>query len=115
MLGRYKGQCVLVVVDRPKGSRHPAFPDIVYPINYGYLSGTMSEDGEPIDAYVLGLDAPVTAARGIVVGIVVRRDDVEDKLVVSTTGEVYTKAEIRAAVAFQEQFFDSDVDIDMDR
>jgi len=110
-LTRYRGRSVFVVVDRPMGSRHPAFSDLIYPVNYGYLPGTLSGDGEPIDAYVLGIDVPVTVAQGIVVGVVVRRDDADDKLVVSTTGEAYTKAEIRAAVAFQEQFFDSDVEI----
>ncbi len=26
-------------VDRPKGSRHPRYPDRVYPLDYGYLEG----------------------------------------------------------------------------
>ena len=25
-----------VIIDRPKGSRHPQFPNIVYPLDYGY-------------------------------------------------------------------------------
>jgi inorganic pyrophosphatase len=38
-----------VVIDRPKGSRHPRYPDMIYPYDYGYLAGTMSSDGGGID------------------------------------------------------------------
>ena len=34
-----------IVIDRPKGSRHPRFHHIVYPLDYGYLQGTSSMDG----------------------------------------------------------------------
>jgi hypothetical protein len=26
-----------IVIDRPSDSRHPRFPDMVYPLDYGYL------------------------------------------------------------------------------
>lgn len=39
------GHRVEVTIDRPLGSRHPHHPDIVYPVNYGYLLNTVSEDG----------------------------------------------------------------------
>ncbi len=29
-----------VVIDRPKGTTHPRFPGLVYPLDYGYLKGT---------------------------------------------------------------------------
>lgn len=38
-----------IVVDRPRGSRHPRFPEIVYALDYGYLAGTTSTDGEGVD------------------------------------------------------------------
>lgn len=41
-----------IVIDRPKGSAHPRFPDIIYPVDYGYLKGTSSMDGEGIDVWV---------------------------------------------------------------
>ena len=41
-----------IIIDRPKGSGHPDFPSIVYPVNYGYLSGTTSMDGNGIDVWV---------------------------------------------------------------
>ena len=40
-----------IVIDRPAGSAHPRFPDIVYPLDYGYLEGTASMDGEGIDVW----------------------------------------------------------------
>jgi 8-oxo-dGTP diphosphatase len=43
------------VIDRPKGSRHPTF-GFEYPLDYGYLSGTRSSDGESIDVWVGSLD-----------------------------------------------------------
>jgi len=41
-----------VVVDRPKGSEHPTWPDVTYPLDYGYLAGTTSSDGAGIDVWV---------------------------------------------------------------
>ena len=52
----------------------------------GAESGTLAGDGEPIDAYVLGVDVPVEVVTGTVVGVIERADDVEDKLVVAVAG-----------------------------
>ena len=38
-----------IVIDRPKGSVHPRFSDIVYQQNYGYLDGVRSTDGQGLD------------------------------------------------------------------
>lgn len=40
-----------IVIDRPKGSRHPKYLDCVYPVDYGYLEGTSSMDGGGIDVW----------------------------------------------------------------
>ena len=40
-----------LVIDRPKGCRHPRFPDLVYPLDYGYLQGTSAVDGEGVDVW----------------------------------------------------------------
>ena len=40
-----------IVIDRPKGSRHPKYPDCVYPVDYGYLEGTTAMDGGGIDIW----------------------------------------------------------------
>lgn len=43
---------VELVVDRPKGSRHPRVPEAVYPVHYGYLEGTTGGDGDGADVFV---------------------------------------------------------------
>ena len=41
-----------IVIDRPKGSRHPKHPKLIYPVDYGYLEGTLSMDGgKSMDAF----------------------------------------------------------------
>lgn len=107
-LRTYLGRRVKVVVDRPLGSQHPRFP-WRYPLNYGYIPGTVSGDNRPVDAYVLELEAAVTTVEGVVVGVVLRADDTEDKLVVAPSGRAYSADEIQERVHFQEQFFDSRV------
>ncbi len=40
-----------IVIDRPRGSCHPRYPGIVYPLDYGYLEDTRSTDGGGIDLW----------------------------------------------------------------
>jgi len=40
-----------IIIDRPKGSRHPKYPSVIYPVDYGYLENTMSMDGGGIDIW----------------------------------------------------------------
>jgi len=40
-----------IIIDRPKGSRHPKYQDYVYPLDYGYLDGTSSGDNAGIDVW----------------------------------------------------------------
>ena len=101
------GRAVTVTVDRPLGSRHPEHPDMVYPVNYGYVAGILAPDGEAQDAYVLGVDAPVESFAGRVAAIVRRNDDVEDKWVVCPEGAAFSAEAIMAAIDFQERYFDS--------
>lgn len=41
-----------LIIDRPKGSAHPRHKSFVYPLDYGYLEGTSSQDGDGIDVWV---------------------------------------------------------------
>ncbi|MCM1184894.1 MAG: inorganic pyrophosphatase [Roseburia sp.] len=41
-----------IVIDRPKGTAHPKYPDIIYKVDYGYLKDTSSMDGAGIDVWV---------------------------------------------------------------
>jgi len=40
-----------VVIDRPQGTQHPRYPNFVYPLDYGYLRGVKSSDGNDIDVW----------------------------------------------------------------
>ncbi len=103
---KYIGKIVNVVMDRPLGSRHPKH-GFIYPVNYGYIPGTVSGDGEELDAYVLGEHSPLENFTGVVVAIIHRTNDNDDKLVVMKKGRNYTDDQIRALTEFQEQYFES--------
>ena len=99
------GKTVKGVVDRPAGSRHPKYPDLIYPINYGYIEGVIAGDGEPQDVYVLGTNEPLKTFEGRVIAVYKRVNDLEDKWIVSLSGRDYTDEEILSAISFQEKFF----------
>ena len=40
-----------IIIDRPRGTRHPQYENVVYPVDYGYLSNTNSMDGGGIDIW----------------------------------------------------------------
>ena len=101
------GAIVTVVVDRPLGSCHPEYPDLRYPVNYGYVPGLLAGDGAEQDAYILGIEEPVARFTGRVIAVIHRLDDVEDKWVVAPEGRSFTKEEIAEATRFQERFFHS--------
>ena len=103
------GKIVTVTIDRPLGTRHPNHPDILYPVNYGYIPGIMAPDGEEQDAYILGVEVPVAEFTGEVIAIVRRMDDVEDKWVVAPVGTRLSREEIQTRLAFQERYFHSEI------
>lgn len=98
------GQFVHVVIDRPVGYHHGL---IAYPINYGYIPCLMAGDGEAQDAYILGVEEPISEFEGQVIAAILRKDDCEDKLVVAAAGSAYHQGQIAEAVHFQEQYFDT--------
>jgi inorganic pyrophosphatase len=101
---QFLGKTVRIEIDRPLGTMHPKFK-WAYPINYGFVPDTLAPDGEPIDAYVLGLDKPITSFVGTVVAIVHRLNDDDDKLIVISKGQKLTAPQIEAAIEFQEKYF----------
>jgi len=40
-----------IMIDRPKGTRHPKHPSFIYPVDYGYLENTTAMDGGGIDVW----------------------------------------------------------------
>ncbi len=74
-----------VVVDRPRGSAHPRYPDFIYPFDYGYLKGTTSADGGGMDVWIGSL--PGRALVGIVCCVDLLKRDSEIKLLLGCTRE----------------------------
>lgn len=73
--------------DRPLGSRHPRYPEIVYPIDYGFVRGTRGTDGDELDVFVGTARSGLTAA---IFTIDYRRGDRECKLIYNATpSEIY--------------------------
>ena len=105
------GKTVRVIVDRPLGSTHPKHKNIVYSVNYGYVPDIIAPDGEEQDAYILGVNTPVAEYTGRVIAIIHRYDDNEEKWVVAPEGVTFSKEEIRRLVAFQEQYFQTEIRI----
>lgn len=102
-------QKVNVIIDRPLHSRHPEHPDIFYEVNYGYIPNILSSvDLEELDAYVLGVNEPISSYTGEVIAIIHRFQE-EDKLIVSN--QHFTKEEIRKKTYFMEQYFSSYIEM----
>ena len=109
LVAEYKGligKDVEVLMDRPIGAIHPKHPEIIYPINYGYIDGLLGGDGEEQDVYVLGVTTPLEKFNGKIIAVIHRYDDDECKWVASD-GTDYTIDEIEKIVHFQEQFHQS--------
>jgi inorganic pyrophosphatase len=77
-----------VTIDRPRHHPHPRYPEIIYPLDYGYVNETLGTDGQGLDVFV------GTAKAGLVGAILTtdhRQRDREIKLLYRCTpAEVYT-------------------------
>ena len=73
-----------IVIDRPRGSAHPRFPNFIYKVDYGYLKDTASMDGAGIDVWVGSGDKKIDAIMCIV--DLMKRDS-EIKILVGCTEE----------------------------
>lgn len=105
------GKWVSGKVDRPLGMHRAdvAAPspkaDMVYAVNYGYIDGVKAADGEEQDAYIFGTEELLTTFEGKVIKVYHRFNDIEDKWIVSPTGEDIPDEKILGDIAFQEQYF----------
>ncbi len=109
----YLGRTVTIAIDRPVGYiHHKGEKTLHYPINYGFIPDVLGGDGEELDVFLLGVHEPVQTFTGVIIGIVYRRDDVEDKLIMAPAGMHFTVEEMAAAVHFQEMYYDSHIEID---
>jgi inorganic pyrophosphatase len=81
-----------IMIDRPRDSRHPRYPEAVYPLDYGYLRGTTGGDGDGIDCWWgSGAESSVDA---VIMTIDGWKRDAEVKLLIGCT-----EAEMELALA----------------
>lgn len=73
-----------IVIDRPKGTKHPRF-DFIFPLDYGYLKDTTSPDGGGIDVWRGSLSEPVCDA--VICTIDLLKKDSEIKILIGCTEE----------------------------
>lgn len=99
------GQNIKVYVDRPIGSTHPKYKDIIYPINYGYIKEIKAADEEYQDVYILGIDKAIDYFIGKIYAVIERENDIEDKLIVVIDNKEYLIEEIKEKINFQEKYF----------
>jgi inorganic pyrophosphatase len=74
-----------IAIDWPRGSTHPRYPNVTYPLDYGYLEGTCAADGGGIDVWLGSL--PVRRATGIVLTVDLLKRDAEMKILLGCTPE----------------------------
>lgn len=82
-----------VVIDRPRGSAHPRYPDWIYPLDYGYLEGTRSSDGAGVDVWVGSQHSRIVT--GVIGTVDSMKGDMELKVLLGCTSE-----EAHALLAF---------------
>ena len=102
------GKNIRAKIDRPLGSKHPKHGQI-YSVNYGFIPGTLSSDGEEIDCYVLGVFEPIEEFEGRCIAVIHRTDDDDDKIIIVPEGKNFSNEQIEALTEFQEQYFQHEI------
>lgn len=46
----------VMIIDRPRGTSHPRYIEMIYPLHYGCLENTTSSDGGGIDVWLGSLN-----------------------------------------------------------
>lgn len=100
------GQAVHVTVDRPMGTFHEHYPDLIYPCNFGYVDEVLKDSGEFQDAYVIGPEEPVEVFEGVVVAVIYRSDDLTSRWVVAKDRTV-AHEQIINTIGLLEQYHDT--------
>ncbi len=110
LVEKYLGKTVRIEIDRPVGYVHKKEKyTLVYPVNYGYIPGVYGGDGEELDVYLLGVDVPIEEYYCKIIGAVIRKNDVEDKLIAAPVGMNFTFDDAYKLIKFQEQWYDTEI------
>jgi inorganic pyrophosphatase len=99
-------KAIPVVIEVPKGSKNKyeldketgllrldrvLYSAVYYPANYGFIPRTFCDDGDPLDALVLGQEPvhPLTMIEARVIGVMRMRDEkgIDDKILAVSIGD----------------------------
>lgn len=112
LIEKYMGETVKISIDRPVGYVHKKGKyTLTYPLNYGYIPNVYGGDGEELDVYLLGVSEPVEEYTCRIIGVALRKNDCEDKLIAAPDGKTFTAQEAYEMVKFQEQWYDTEIRI----
>lgn len=74
-----------ITIDRPKGTCHFKYKNLIYPVDYGFLSDTLGSDQAPIDIFVGSNESNSVGA--IAISADVLKKDCEVKLLLGCSEE----------------------------
>lgn len=74
-----------ITIDRPKGTCHFKYKNLIYPVDYGFLADTLGSDQAPIDIFVGSKDA--NAVEAIAISADILKKDCEVKLLLGCTDD----------------------------
>ena len=86
-----------IVIDRPQGTAHPRYPELTYPLDYGYIEGTSAADGDGIDVWIGGNKK--CTLTGILCTYDTFKNDAEIKLLLGCT-----KNDVQTILNFNSKF-----------
>lgn len=76
-----------IVIDRPRDTSHPRYPDMIYPLDYGYLDGTTTLDRGGVDVWLGELSHDPPRIEAVLVQVDLGKHDIELKILVNCTQE----------------------------
>jgi inorganic pyrophosphatase len=74
-----------ITIDRPRGTAHPRYPDLIYPLDYGYLEDTRSGDDGGIDVWIGSI--PGRQVSAVILTVDLLKKDGEMKLLLGCNEE----------------------------
>ncbi|RVW01153.1 inorganic pyrophosphatase [Rhodococcus xishaensis] len=78
-------------IDRPRGSAHTRFPEVVYPVDHGYLEETAGRDREGVDVFRGSADGTGIVAVALTADLT--RRDVEVKVLLDCSDDEIDRIE----------------------
>jgi inorganic pyrophosphatase len=72
-----------IIIDRPKGTRHPKYDNIIYEFDYGYIKDTKTTDGGGVDVFKGSLHNKNVST--IICTIDLYKKDIEIKILIGCT------------------------------